>query len=646
MAGNDYSLRLKATLDTSQVKQELNRLRAAQAQAAQEMGGSVKGAPMGMAHMQKIEVQLTKLNTTISGLQHAIEQLTRTQNQQLNAANTPKHSGGSMWMPPGLSKSQFGNWVSSKEYGQLNQRVRNLLMAKTSTLGGVANIGGGVYKLNDPYLAHALWGTGALKSLDPAFTKSSYRDYMTNWNQQYSVPIQDKRQRAAMRQGRQFAGLIGGQLLGGAGDIANAMGYTGLGNILGNIGAGITGGASAAMGMSLAGLGGKAAGGIGIAVGLATTITKNISSMEQLAVSVNKAAKAFDENYQVLHRQTKGIQDSILASRHETRANQLLESGNIEEAKKQADYWTKAYESTKSSFENMKSPFQTESDIREEAKRQKAQVEKYIPTNRAEDWFGTDNAAVEFLTKALGFETYGMRKQEILNEIDQDAQRQIQEMHQRYKDLEAEMNQAKDFREKYQRVVDKIESDRKSDKEKSDAEVQKRLALDERNEQNIARYQAQSALNQTQLFGQGIIDNKELSPLEKFNKIAEELDKLRISRSEKMSEAFGISKEIQGGKMTSEDMARAMAKQARIEFEASSIQNQIGVLESLLGNINTNTIAPDLSHVTSLAQYGFNMGEKNDNVERMERYYTKSINLQQRIKDKLEEGVKTEAIYN
>ena len=53
-----------------------------------------------------------------------------------------------------------------------------------------------------------------------------------------------------------------------------------------------------------------------------------------------------------------------------------------------------------------------------------------------------------------------------------------------------------------------------------------------------------------------------------------------------------------------------------------------------------------MSHVTSLAQYGFNMGEKNDNVERMEKYYTKSINLQQRIKDKLEEGVKTEAIYN
>jgi hypothetical protein len=65
-----------------------------------------------------------------------------------------------------------------------------------------------------------------------------------------------------------------------------------------------------------------------------------------------------------------------------------------------------------------------------------------------------------------------------------------------------------------------------------------------------------------------------------------------------------------------------------------------------LTEIQTSTLAPDLSHVTSLAQYGFNMGEKDDGVERMEKYYSKSLNLQQQIKDKLQEGVKTEAVYN
>ena len=72
----------------------------------------------------------------------------------------------------------------------------------------------------------------------------------------------------------------------------------------------------------------------------------------------------------------------------------------------------------------------------------------------------------------------------------------------------------------------------------------------------------------------------------------------------------------------------------------------IGILENALGNISTNTIAPDLSHMTSLAQYGFNMGEKDDRVERMEKYYNKSLTLQQQIKDKLQEGIKTEAVYN
>lgn len=590
--------------------------------------------------MQKIEVQLTKLNSTISGLQHAIEQLSRAQ-QHPTSANVPQHAGTFQYLPVGMKQADMRRWMESSKYISFNRQVNALLRNRGSSLGGVVRYQGGTYRIGAESNAARLFSSGRLEQLDSSLAVA-YENQMNRYRSKTRSPSS----RAAMRQGRQFAGLIGGQLLGGAGDIANAMGYNRLGNILGNIGSGVTSGAGAAMGMSLAGLGGKAASGIGIAVGLATVITKNISSMEQLAASVNKAAKAFDENYQVLHRQTKGIQDSILASRHSTRANQLLESGNIEEAKKQADYWTKAYESAKSSFENMKSPFQTESDIREEAERQKAQVEKYIPTSRGEDWFGTDNTAVEFLTKALGFETYGMRKQEILNEIDQDAQRQIQEMHQRYKDLEADMNKAKGFAASYQSVVDKIEAERKADKEKSDAEVKRRLALDERNEQNIARYRAQGQANVTQALANGILGDKMLSPLEKFNKISEELDKLRTTRSSALTSAYDLSKQISGGKMTSEEMTRAMAKQSKYEFEATSTQNLIGILENALANITTETIVPDLSHVTSLAQYGFNMGEKNDTVERMDKYYSKSINLQQQIKDKIEQGIKTEAIYN
>lgn len=219
-------------------------------------------------------------------------------------------------------------------------------------------------------------------------------------------------------------------------------------------------------------------------------------------------------------------------------------------------------------------------------------------------------------------------------------------MHQRYKDLEADMNKARGFADTYQSVVDKIESDRKADFEKSKAEVEKRLALSERNDQAIARYQAQSSANKTQAFANDILGNRMLSPLEKFNKISDELDKLRTTRNTALTSAYDLSKEISGGKMTSEEMTRAMSRQSKYEFEATSAGNLIGILENALANITSETIAPDLSHVTSLAQYGFNMGEKNDTVERMDRYYNKSINLQQQIKDKIEQGIKTEAIYN
>lgn len=445
----------------------MKRLRAAQAQAAQEMGG-VKGTPVGSAHMQKIEVQLTKLNTTISGLQHAIEQLSRAQAHTAQQANIPQHASGMPYLPPGMNRAQFNSWMGSREYGRLNQRVSDLVKARGLVSGGYATVDGMKFAMSDPALAHRLWGTGLLKQFDASFSKGSYNDQMTNWNQLNAQPANYAKQRALFRQGRQFAGLIGGQLLGGAGDIASTLGYTTLGNQLGNIGAGVTSGAGAGMGMSLAGLGGRAAGGIGFAVGLATVISKNISSMEQLAQAVAKTAKAFEENYVYLHRQTRSIQDSIISSRHQTRANQLLESGNIDEARKQAKYWSDAYESAKSTFESLNGPQEEENRIRELAERRKAAVDDALKgTNLS--W--AESTLGEALFKIVGEPGAETRKGEVKNQIDEEAQRQIQEMHQRYKDLEADMNKAKGFADTYQSVVDKLDNDNKMEFEKSKAET-------------------------------------------------------------------------------------------------------------------------------------------------------------------------------
>ena len=87
MAGSDYSLRLRATLDTTQVQQELKKLRAAQTMSFDQGGSGTSKGLQGVSNMQKIEVQLTKLNSSIAGLQRAIERLSRTQSNTAHQSN-------------------------------------------------------------------------------------------------------------------------------------------------------------------------------------------------------------------------------------------------------------------------------------------------------------------------------------------------------------------------------------------------------------------------------------------------------------------------------------------------------------------------------------------------------------------------------
>ena len=91
--------------------------------------------------------------------------------------------------------------------------------------------------------------------------------------------------------GRQMASYIGGQMLGGAGELATGLGYNRTGAVLGGIGEGVTAGGSMAFTASLMGAG-AAAGPIGIIVGLgaaALAVTKSLNEM-------NEASKQAAEN--------------------------------------------------------------------------------------------------------------------------------------------------------------------------------------------------------------------------------------------------------------------------------------------------------------------------------------------------------------
>ena len=336
MAGSDYQLRLRATLDTTQVQQELKKLRSAQAMVLDSGGSGTNKGLQGVSHMQKIEVQLTKLNSSIAGLQRAIEQLSRT---QFNTGHQSKVLPGKLnspYLPNGMTKREFGNWLDSSEYKKLNKKVIDTIKKHARVSGKYANYNGEVFELDDPYLANRVMGSGQLKGLDKSLNKSNYQDQITNWNRMNNHQAQKQQ----FSQGRQIASYIGGQMLGGAGELATGMGYNRTGAVLGGIGEGVTAGGSMAFTASLMGAG-AVAGPIGIIVGLgsaALAVTKSLNEM-------NEASKQAAENQRKVADAL--LQTSIAQSteRYGTwqgiRAQQALNENNLPVAKERAAYFKK-----------------------------------------------------------------------------------------------------------------------------------------------------------------------------------------------------------------------------------------------------------------------------------------------------------------
>lgn len=638
MAGSDYSLRLRATLDTTQVQQELKKLRAAQAMALDQGGSVTNKGLQGVSHMQKIEVQLTKLNSSISGLQRAIEQLSRWQSNATHKANIPNKVSGLPYLPPGMNKSQFNSWMGSKEYARLNQRVIDLLKSEGKFKDGYAEINKEKYSINDPYLAHKLWGTGELKGINKYFSKSNYQDQMTNWNQINN----NQNRREFLSQGRQIASYIGGQILGGAGELATGLGYNRTGAVLGGIGEGVTAGGSMAFTASLMGAG-AAAGPIGIIVGLgaaALAVTKSLNEM-------NEASKQAAENQRKVAEAL--LQTSIAQSteRYGTwqgiRAQQALNENNLPVAKERAAYFKKELNKSQGIYFSLQDPKAYEEKIRKDA-----ELKKNLTVTERRVVSGGGTATGNYSTS---FQEYkrGLTDKEKA-EIDKAANESILAYQKKFevakKEYQAALQNSKTWDDVAKALQSQKDAADKMSRETRNQEFLKRRQLREGALFAAEAYIQSDRIRSTQIMAMDIMNNKQSSPLEKFNKIAEELDKLRSNRKSLIEKAYGINKEIAKGGRDSNELADMTRRRDQLLKDAGYLAQRAGILESELGNISTSTIAPDLSHMTSLSQYGFNMGEKDDRVERMEKYYNKSLTLQQQIKDKLQEGIRTEAVYN
>ena len=638
MAGSDYSLRLRATLDTTQVQQELKKLRSAQAMVLDPGGSGTNKGLQGVSHMQKIEVQLTKLNSSIAGLQRAIEQLSRT---QFNTGHQSKVLPGKLnspYLPNGMTKKEFGNWLDSSEYKKLNKKVANVFKSHARNTGRWANYEGEAFNLNDPYLAHRVMGTGQLKELDKSLNKSNYQDLMTNWNRMNNHQAQKQQ----FSQGRQIASYIGGQILGGAGELATGLGYNRTGAVLGGIGEGVTAGGSMAFTASLMGAG-AVAGPIGIIVGLgaaALAVTKSLNEM-------NEASKQAAENQRKVAEAL--LQTSIAQSteRYGTwqgiRAQQALNENNLPVAKERAAYFKKELNKSQGIYFSLQDPKAYEEKIRKDAELKKNST---VTERRVVSGGGTATGNYSMSIEEYQRQLTDKEKAE----IDKAANESILAYQKKFevakKEYQAALQNSKTWDDVAKALQNQKDAADKMSRETRNQEFLKRRQLREGALFAADAYIQSDRIRSTQIMAMDIMNNKQSGPLEKFNQIAKELDRLRADRKSLVEKAYSINKDIAKGGRDSNELADMTRRRDQLLKDAGYLAQRAGILESELGNISTSTLAPDLSHMTSLSQYGFNMGEKDNSVERMEKYYNRSLTLQQQIKDKLQEGIKTEAVYN
>ena len=638
MAGSDYSLRLRATLDTTQVQQELKKLRSAQAMVLDPGGSGTNKGLQGVSHMQKIEVQLTKLNSSIAGLQRAIEQLSRT---QFNTGHQSKVLPGklnSTYLPNGMTKKEFGNWLDSSEYKKLNKKVIDTLKKHARVSGIWANYEGEAYNMTDPYLANRVMGSGQLKVLDKSLNKSNYQDLMTNWNRMNNHQAQKQQ----FTQGRQIASYIGGQMLGGAGELATGLGYNRTGAVLGGIGEGVTAGGSMAFTASLMGAG-AVAGPIGIIVGLGTAalaVTKSLNEMneasKQVAENQRKVADALLQTSIAQSTERYGTWQGI-------RAQQVLNENNLPVAKERAAYFKKELNKSQGIYFSLQDPKAYEEKIRKDAELKKNST---VTERRVVSGGGTATG-----NYSMSIEEYQReRTDEEKAEIDKAANESILAYQKKFevakKEYQAALQNSKTWDDVAKALQNQKDAADKMSRETRNQEFLKRRQLREGALFAADAYIQSDRIRSTQIMAMDIMNNKQSGPLEKFNQIAKELDRLRADRKSLVEKAYSINKDIAKGGRDSNELADMTRRRDQLLKDAGYLAQRAGILESELGNISTSTLAPDLSHMTSLSQYGFNMGEKDDRVERMEKYYNRSLTLQQQIKDKLQEGIKTEAVYN
>ena len=142
---------------------------------------------------------------------------------------------------------------------------------------------------------------------------------------------------------------------------------------------------------------------------------------------------------------------------------------------------------------------------------------------------------------------------------------------------------------------------------------------------------------------QDILDSK-LLPIQKFQQIQQTLQDFRSTVNEVKATISSLDAQINSVNPMDDfalETLHALQQQRSYHLERLAMyEARMDIGSQALGQIHQNLIRPDFSPVTSLAQYGYNMGERPQNEQLDKVYWERSINLQRDIKNEIQLNTK------
>lgn len=669
---SQYELQLRATLDTSDVQQKLNQLRQSQQSNAQGNSSSKLSTNLNQvfakidSSMKSLQKSIDKLSSTLSRTQTPAFQsnLMKAVAAQVAFKGSPN---APMMIPPmmnqSLSMSQSMNnippldrrsWLRSTPYGRIRSQFYSSLTggkAEQMRIGADMAPGARYPAFNSIGFAHRAMMSGlAEQVLGAQFSAASYKQLMQTYLQtrdetmRLMTPDGSKSNKTSFNnliQNRKFGAIIGGQLLGGAGNLATDLGYERTGAVLTGIGKGVSAGGGAAYTASLFGASDKIAGRIGGAAFAATAIVQVTKALYDLKEASEKAAQAQREIAKQQVEQGRQLGQGRFSFFDQQLARHALKVQNTTIANERLSYAKGIAEQSAAKLEGMEDPLQFQKRVRAKAESMKSDYNQ-----RKSGWNMFSDAM-----SSMGYSLGASEIKDTNDAIDKAANKVIETYYKNFESAGKQAQAAQATADLWQNVVDNL----KQAKEKSE-DALKNMRIEEARrkndvvEQSLAlqtQFRTNDEIRRSQIYAMGILKDRTLAPQMQFDALSNELDKARNQMNQKLIEAYELNKKLTTRPdMIASEYESYSKRRDDLLAEADKYASKAGVLENALAQIKNLVMTPDLSHMTSLAQYGFNMGEKDDTVVVMEKYYSKMTTLTKQIKDKLDQGLKTTATYD